>query len=66
MPVYNSLVSLAPINFLEIQLTTNDRTWGVDDVYWSLESVSVSEPGAFALLGLGLVAFGLARKKKSA
>ena len=52
---------VGPMDFIEIRAVTDDRTWGVDDVYWSV--ASVPEPATLALILLGLTGISFARKK---
>jgi len=40
--------------------------FGVDDIFFGTESTVVPEPGTLALLGLGLIGLGVARRRKAA
>ncbi len=49
---------VGPMNFLEIRIETNDRTWGVDDV----RTVLVPEPSTMLLLVPTLLGLAFRRK----
>ena len=56
---------VGPMDFLEIRVETNDRTWGVDDVRWNLAQARAPEPVSLALFGLGLAGLGFIRRKSA-